>query len=1045
MKNTLIRASAGTGKTFALATRMIRLLLLNVEPHHVVALTFSRAAAGEIFNKVAERLAKAASSDEFAKEESVHLFQELDPAQAEVLRKEYGPSISRGTFVGLLRKLIATQHASLIGTIDSFMTRIVQAFPLELGLQGQMTIMEDYRIRREKNAAIQTVLSRAATSQQSTLFFEAFRLATFGRETKSFAAKLAAFLDTWHDILLDCPSQNAWGQSHVIWPTGSPFLLTPDRLTRDALGVLADRLAREIRPGWGVGKEATQWDQFCDFVRTFNNHFPSTLGAGIKNVLNAYTQHETSLVMKYQRTERCFTGEQAQLIRGAIETLYGLVLYARCQTTQGIYALMTQIETAYNQKTRNQGLLTFADIPRLITRLDETVRQNIEYRFDSRFSHWALDEFQDTSHAQWNAIRNLVDEALQSDQSDHSLFIVGDMKQAIYGWRGGDVAIFEQEANTGNYELADLNTSYRYCPQIAEAVNRIFDGESIRAFLVGATTEAGTKWKNLWLKHISKQPDGFVQINRVREKDTANDESTVDPYIEATCNHLHTIQPWTRGLSAAILVRANDHGKAFAEGLRRAGIPAVWEGESAISDTPVVTALLHLLQVAEHPDNTLAWEHVCATPLAQTLFQQACTLPREQGVPLLSKHVLDDVSRLGLPRALSTYIEALGGNGTDSFTQTRLEALLQAATQFTASADPETTLSDFTAFVDAFTTRDVADTSTVKILTIHRSKGLGFDLVIMPMLEHQGVDAQRPDEVLCGPDNTWLLTHPGQQLVNADAVLAEANRRTLNNEVFEALCVNYVAMTRAKRALFVLLKSAPKNHSEALYFSNHIEETLGGTLPWTLGDPAWFTHTEPLPASELQQQAAMTLPRPKRQHIRRVTPSSSVHYGRAASELFTPQIGQLAAERGTRLHEALSKIEWLADNAVQPANIPREELDLTRASAFRAALSRPPCAVDLWRETSFELVFDGQWISGTFDRVVFFEEQGRRKAEILDFKSNRRRDNEAEADFANRMQETYGSQMASYCQALTHLSGLAPCDIRCTLLLIDTLQVVATP
>ena len=74
MKNTLIRASAGTGKTFALATRMIRLMLLNVEPHHVVALTFSRAAAGEIFNKIAERLAEAAASDAQAKKESGHLF-----------------------------------------------------------------------------------------------------------------------------------------------------------------------------------------------------------------------------------------------------------------------------------------------------------------------------------------------------------------------------------------------------------------------------------------------------------------------------------------------------------------------------------------------------------------------------------------------------------------------------------------------------------------------------------------------------------------------------------------------------------------------------------------------------------------------------------------------------------------------------------------------------------------------------------------------------------------------------------------------------------
>jgi ATP-dependent exoDNAse (exonuclease V) beta subunit len=186
-----------------------------------------------------------------------------------------------------------------------------------------------------------------------------------------------------------------------------------------------------------------------------------------------------------------------------------------------------------------------------------------------------------------------------------------------------------------------------------------------------------------------------------------------------------------------------------------------------------------------------------------------------------------------------------------------------------------------------------------------------------------------------------------------------------------------------------------------------------------------------------------TLPRQKRQHIRRVTPSSAHHYGRAASELFTPQVGQLAADRGTRLHEALSKIDWLADNAPQPVDISKDDLDLTVASAFRAALSRPPSAVDLWRETSFELVVDGQWISGTFDRVVFCEEEGRRKAEILDFKSTRRRENESEAAFAIRMRETYASQMASYSQALAHLSKISPRDIRCTLLLTDTRQAVS--
>ena len=142
LKNSLIKASAGTGKTFALATRMIRLMLLGVEPNHIVALTFSRAAAGEIFNRIAGRLADAATSDAQAAAESSHVFQDLDLALAATLRTRYGASVSRSAFACLLRKLISTQHASMIGTIDSFMTRMVQAFPLELGLQGTLTIMD---------------------------------------------------------------------------------------------------------------------------------------------------------------------------------------------------------------------------------------------------------------------------------------------------------------------------------------------------------------------------------------------------------------------------------------------------------------------------------------------------------------------------------------------------------------------------------------------------------------------------------------------------------------------------------------------------------------------------------------------------------------------------------------------------------------------------------------------------------------------------------------------------------------------------------------
>ncbi len=1039
LRNSLIKASAGTGKTFALATRMIRLMLLGVEPNQIVALTFSRAAAGEIYNQLAGRLAEAATSNGQAAEESRRVYEGLEPETAQHLRKLHGAALPRALFTSLLRKLISMQHLSMIGTIDSFMTRMVQAFPLELGLQGSLSIMSEYRKEREEHAAIAALLNQEVTAIGAQAFFESFRQATFGKEGKTYDEKLSRFVKAWHGTLQNYPDRRAWGQPEIIWPNGAiPFAV------HDSLEHLADRLASEIRDAWAALDRATYWDDFCIYVRTFNNTLPSTLPSAIKNVFSAYKPGATSIEITYNRKAICFTGKQAQLIIQTVESLYGMVLRARCEMTQGVYRLMAQVEAAYAARTRNSGLLTFDDIPRLISTLDEAVRRNIEYRFDGRFKHWALDEFQDTSHAQWAAIHNLVDEVIQSAEDERSIFIVGDCKQAIYGWRGGDVAIFENEIASGHYDLSDLSCSYRYCPQIVRLVNAVFDGTRLSGTLGSAFAPAGAKWKKLWVPHTSACPDGFVSVERMQAPAKDTDEKTSDPYVKAASTHLRRVRPWERGLTSAILVRSNAHGQLFADTLRSEGIPAVWEGESAICDTPVVTAILHLLHVAEHPSDMLAWRHVCASPLAQTVFKDACAAPEPQGPALLSRTVLESVARLGLDRTLRLMIETLTETGIDAFTHSRLDDLLRAATHFMAETDAETLLSDFTAFVEAFNRRDIADSSTVKILTIHRSKGLGFDFVLLPIMETTGLSTIRSGETLFAADDTWLLADPGKQVSENDATLKAAHRSFENDGMFEALCVQYVAMTRAKRALTVLLKPASKSATDTLYFSDFVERALPSALPWSDGDPEWFEHVPVPDISEVPKLATPRLTvREKRHIVRRASPSASAFHGCAASDFFVHQESR-ATQRGTRLHEALSRIVWLNETAPQPEDIPTSEVNLTVGSAFREALLQPPHAVELWRERSFELIADGLWISGTFDRVVFFEKSGHRSAQIYDFKTNRRRDNEADGAFAKRMQETYAGQMTNYRKALAQLAGLPTSSISCALLLTETLQAITS-
>ncbi len=133
---------------------------------------------------------------------------------------------------------------------------------------------------------------------------------------------------------------------------------------------------------------------------------------------------------------------------------------SRLDRTRALHALLGQFEEAYHQGVRDAGRLTFLDVTGLLAAagngtwggrsLQRIDRRAIDYRLDATYDHWLLDEFQDTSRLQWNALRDLVDEVLQSESGRRSFFYVGDTKQAIYGWRGGDPRLFTEIADFHN-------------------------------------------------------------------------------------------------------------------------------------------------------------------------------------------------------------------------------------------------------------------------------------------------------------------------------------------------------------------------------------------------------------------------------------------------------------------------------------------------------------------------------------------------------------------------------------------------------------------
>ena len=957
----LIEASAGTGKTQALGNRLIELLRAGVKPQEIVALTFSRAAAGEIFERFVSLLADgAATSGEDAK---------------------------------LLRSVLATQHLSQIGTLDSFLMRIVRAFPLELGLVGDLTMMSDYEAASERSAVSFSILRRTDAALKRT-FADAFSLAMNRADVRSFTESYREFVKSWHERVAAMPSESAWGDPTVIWDRDPAFA----HVTERELAFAADALEGLV--------DGSAWSDFVAWVRNFRGSFGSPKGIAKKLLDDVDVFAGDAIEFSFSRRKYSLTRAQTLRVRDALMCVFGYVVRMKLELARGVYKLISAFEVAYDARVRRTGRLVFSDVPRLIASLPSECRMALEYRMDAMIGAWALDEFQDTSREQWNVLGNLLDEAKQS-QEGKSVFIVGDRKQAIYGWRNGDVRIFSGERDGGMYDVGELRKTWRSGPAIVEAVNRVFARGRIKSEFPA--------WE--CPEHETARPSlsGFV---RVEESPGRTMEDFLEPVYVALKAALgeKSSDPRRRGITAAVLVRTNKFGELLADGLRSLGFEgAVWEGESAILDTPALSGFLDLLQLADHPGDMLTYRHFRLTPLAAAKYPggvpPAAEISREMSLSFTTRGIVRTL------RALRALLPEDPDAAWSRFTEERFTDMLRAAAEFELGMASGTRLADFASFLQSRKKRTVAEDGKVKIMTIHRSKGLGFDYVVLPLYVWDALVAE-PGGPLVG--DGWILPDPGARVSRAVGGLEAAYTLRKDRAEQEALCTYYVAMTRAKQAMTIVLH--PQGSS--LRFSDLVRSA--GLSDLANPDVRLVGNEKKDNTSCAERRAdAAKFRRGPRVVVRRRLPSQGFREGMSAGELFTRGGGRAAAlRRGTEAHAEYEKIEWIDAAAVR--------------NDFERALVRPDGLVSLWREKPFEVFADGAWTSGRFDRVVIYREAGELCATVIDFKTNRPMRGESEADFAQRMREAYAGQMRAYRAAVSALTDIPSGRISTRLCLSET-------
>ncbi|WP_035606325.1 UvrD-helicase domain-containing protein [Haloferula sp. BvORR071] len=1035
LKSLMIRASAGSGKTFQLSNRFLALLAAGVEPGALIALTFTRKAAGEFSDRILSRLAKGsldeAGAARLAKELAATLGGDAETQMPALFPGggEIQPDLGR--FRELLENLVAGLHRVSLGTLDSFFVRIVKRYPYELGL-AEFRLLEEDAMQAEK-AQVLARIFREVPDRQREAFLGAFRLATHGKEHNRLCRLLDEFLDKHHQRYLASPERTQWGNLDLIWPDGCPWGEIEDfgSAAREVLVLLPTvQVDKKPHATWIKG-----WEKAVDWFAIYSPGDGRKTETAIERSMALLGELSRGYAVDvFSNMEHRISGKLAGAMTRLIGGYVRAEIEARATRTLGLWSLLWAYETIYSAEVRRRGGLGFADVTRLLADggLTEHGRARIESRLDARYGQWLLDEFQDTSRGQWDVLEGLVDEAILDAEGARSLFVVGDTKQGIYGWRGGEPRLFDDLlARPGWKDRMDpwgMETSWRSAAEVLDLVNTVCDPAVLRGLFPAA---AVARWNYAVHRSAPREKPlvGYAVVVDTAENETDEDDDEIGGVDGALRDLLAEVRPIERGLSCAVLVRANAKARKLVDYLRKEfpAMPVEMDAEVELAlDNPAGVALTDLFRWLAHPADKLAAGHVMATPLGKVLNEWV-----EEPNPMRVWHECRKrVLAEGMAGLLQDLAEGLRKHETlNGFLEGRFTGILRAALEYDESGRRD--FDEWVALLETLKQREYSAEGALQVMTIHKAKGLEFDMVILPDLAGGVFDDPSKAGILEFKDDSGrtegLLLSPGRKLLEADPQLRERFEAWSAEQCYERFCNLYVALTRAKHGSYVLLPKAPAKPSSTRRYDLWIREALGasglGEVTWNgrerqtlhqAGDPDWFLRVESKETA-VEEEAAPVLLGPGLKRRARTSPSGE----KKNSFEFAASPAGMAF--GTEVHAAFERIGWLDEAAPElpGSGAGRLVKELLGMPEIRSLFVRNGRAVDLHREQPVEAIHGDQWLSGVIDRLhVFRDATGKAEsAELIDFKTDA-------VGSEEQLLERYRGQMEAYREVLEKSLGV---------------------